>query len=337
MLPHVPINEMLALRSGLLLARLRKIGKRLPVKRIFLGLMFALLALPAFAQTSLLPTLERLRPLYPTPMSPAQLGDYLNRVAWEHRSEGWGLHRKTGGSRCPSPKSGDVSCDILVHNPTGGVFDVLIDGTGAGVPYWRYIGPCAPAPGGGCEVFVPPTRPTGAPDPADLVVDFGPGQGTWVLNDGTSYHQLHTLSPGAVATGDMDRSGIDEVILDFGPGSGVWVWANNVAWWQLHTLSATTIVTADLDGNGFKDVILDFPGSGIWVYANNQTWGRLHMQNATRIVAGNIDGVGGDDLIIEFPGQGIWTYRNNSAWFKLHDQNAQAIATGDIDGNGWDE
>jgi hypothetical protein len=117
-------------------------------------LTLSLWALPALAQTSLLPTLERIRPEYPNPWtSPAQVGEYLNRVAWEHRAEGWGLLRKTGGTRCPAPQGVEVACDILIHQPTQQHFDVLIDGSVTGTPTWQPIGPCDPGfTFGGCDM-----------------------------------------------------------------------------------------------------------------------------------------------------------------------------------------
>ena len=54
------------------------------VRRIAIVLILSLAAVPAlaFAQTSLLPTLERIRPQYPSPWaSLAQVGEFLNRVA----------------------------------------------------------------------------------------------------------------------------------------------------------------------------------------------------------------------------------------------------------------
>lgn len=119
------------------------------------------LATPAAAQTSLLPTLEQLRVEYPTPMSPEQLGEYLNRVAWEHRSEGWGLLEKGGGHRCPAPQGVDISCDILIHEPSIHHFDVLIDSEGAAIPAWRDVGPCVLGPSSGCTMknYVPPVNP----------------------------------------------------------------------------------------------------------------------------------------------------------------------------------
>jgi hypothetical protein len=107
---------------------------------------------PARAQTSVLSTLERFRAEYPTPMSPSQLGELLNRVAWEHRAAGWGLLRKTGGSRCPAPQGVEVACDILIHAPTIIHYDVLIDAEGAAIPTWRDAGPCVLGPSSGCEM-----------------------------------------------------------------------------------------------------------------------------------------------------------------------------------------
>ena len=72
----------------------------------------------ATAQTSLQPTLEQLRPQYPTPMSPAQLAELLDRTAWIHRAEGWGLLRKDTGNRCPLSNGVPISCDFLFHLPS---------------------------------------------------------------------------------------------------------------------------------------------------------------------------------------------------------------------------
>jgi len=123
------------------------------VRRIAIVLIISLGAVPAlaFAQTSLLPTLQRIRPEYPTPMAPAQLAEYLNRVAWEHRAEGWGLLRKDFGNRCPAPQGVDVACDILVHFPTAWHFDVIVDAGGASSPAWIDKGACNPATSG-CEM-----------------------------------------------------------------------------------------------------------------------------------------------------------------------------------------
>lgn len=109
----------------------------------------------------LLPTLQAFRADYPTPMSSAQQAELLNRVAFQHRTEGWGLLRKLGGSRCPAPQGVDVACDILVNEPSIWHFEVLIDPGGAGKPVWRDVGPCVLGPSSGCDIarFVEPIAP----------------------------------------------------------------------------------------------------------------------------------------------------------------------------------
>jgi len=75
---------------------------------------------------SVLQTLECLRRGYPHPMSAGHRGSLLNATAWAHRGEGWGMHAKSGGNLCPQPNTGrSISCDLLVHGPTGAVYDVL--------------------------------------------------------------------------------------------------------------------------------------------------------------------------------------------------------------------
>jgi hypothetical protein len=96
---------------------------------------------------SVLETMVRLRKEYPAwdendpkPLSHLQLGELLNRVAWAHRSEGWGLHKKTHGHRCMTPAGTEVSCDLLVHGPTQQVYDMLIDADGKAEPTFGHVG-----------------------------------------------------------------------------------------------------------------------------------------------------------------------------------------------------
>lgn len=141
------------------------------------GLVWASTALAQPA--SLLPTVQAIRAQYPTPMSEAQRGEFLNRIAWQHRAEGWGLLRKDGGSRCPAPQGVTVACDILIHAPSVRHFDVLIDGEGKATPDWADVGPCVLGPSSGCEMarFVAPVAPSGQdpPVPPDAPQPPDPG------------------------------------------------------------------------------------------------------------------------------------------------------------------
>ena len=143
--------------------------------RKLLGVMLSVFfATSATAQpvVSLLPTVQQIRAEYPTPMSPAQVGELLNRVAWQHRAEGWGLLKKTGGNRCPAPQGVEISCDILIHAPTVRHFDVLSDVEHGATPVWNDVGPCVPGPASGCSMdrFVAPTGtpPGGGTDIEEL-------------------------------------------------------------------------------------------------------------------------------------------------------------------------
>jgi hypothetical protein len=131
-------------------------------KLLFVCMLFAV---PVSAQTSLLPTVERLRAEYPAQMSREQVGALLNRIAWEHRNEGWGLLKKTGGSRCPVAPGIEASCDILVHAPSVRHFDVLSDSEAAAKPVWRDVGPCVLGPSSGCDIknFLAPVQPANEP------------------------------------------------------------------------------------------------------------------------------------------------------------------------------
>lgn len=121
---------------------------------------------------SLLPTLEELRLNYPTPIMKSQLGQLLNEVAWKHRSLGWGLAAKSVGEYTTQPHTGTkVSRDLLIHQPTQLMYDVLQDVTnGVAKPMWGapldadlpWVGPVDPI---GPNPDLPPEWPSEAPYP----------------------------------------------------------------------------------------------------------------------------------------------------------------------------
>lgn len=63
----------------------------------------------------------------------AQLGALLNRVAWAHRAEGFGLSRKDFGNHTESP-AGPIAVDILHRRSDNLLWDVIVD---AGSPTSR--------------------------------------------------------------------------------------------------------------------------------------------------------------------------------------------------------
>lgn len=95
---------------------------------------------PGGQPTSLLSDLEEERVKYSTPMTSQELSNLLNAVAWKNQANGWGLLSKTSGNRCPFA-SGDISCDILFHKPSGLHYDVLTDAENKADPTWSLVGP----------------------------------------------------------------------------------------------------------------------------------------------------------------------------------------------------
>ncbi|PYR52806.1 MAG: hypothetical protein DMF89_01380 [Acidobacteria bacterium] len=232
-------------------------------------------AAPAFAQTSLQPTLEQLRPEYPTPMSPAQLAELLDRVAWLHRSEGWGLLRKDTGNRCPLSNGVPVSCDFLFHLPSRQGFDVLIRSDTDAVPAWQ--GPVDLSTEVSRFIFpIPPPGGENGPEPASVGDLDGDGRADLVWRNtstGAVNGILGNGQAGTIAAGIP----LSWQIIDLGDVNGDHradlVWWNTqtgeVSVWLMNgaTVLQTAIVASgvpltwqivgvgDLDGDGKADLV----------------------------------------------------------------------------------
>ena len=126
----------------------------------------------AFAQTPA-EALATYRQQYPTPMATAaQIGELLNRVAWEFRASGMKLLGKAGGANCPMPNGKPISCDYLVHGPSLTGHDVFQDAGPGGltrpVPFTWGPGPedLAGAISSGARTVVDPILPDSVNDPS---------------------------------------------------------------------------------------------------------------------------------------------------------------------------
>ena len=142
------------------------------MKTWIVGGLVLLCAGSASAQQHLFGAVVAARARYGTPMPPAQISDLLNRVAWDHRSDGWGLLAKPSGHNCPFART-DIACDILVHAPSATHWDVLADQEGAARPVFNNAGPIdlsrfvAPIDPGGTSP-PPPVPPVLPPPPAGV-------------------------------------------------------------------------------------------------------------------------------------------------------------------------
>jgi hypothetical protein len=182
--------------------------------------------------------------------------------------------------------------------------------------------------------------------PTELVVNRGPLDGIWMLDNNTTWEQISTLRGETVVRGDMDGDGIDDVIVDFGLGDetrdGLWAWRNGV-WVELPgNLTPRHLAVGDLDCSGQDDLIADFGSSGIQALMNNgNVWRVLHGLPSEGMVIGDIDGscaAGGDDLILDFgPAYGLHVFKNNTTYQMLTHLSPERMVTGDLDCSGKDD
>jgi uncharacterized delta-60 repeat protein len=177
---------------------------------------------------------------------------------------------------------------------------------------------------------------TTAVPPEDLVIDFGPGYGIWLLS-GSGWSQPHGDNPEAMIRADLDGNLVDDLIVDFGSPLGVWSWMNRSAWIQLHGLSPIQMAAGDLDGNGRDEALFSFKDAGTWIWCNNASWSQLHALNPTSIVTADLDDSGRDEVILDFPGAGVWIYGHTASWRLLHPFGATAIVAADLDNNTRDD
>ena len=176
----------------------------------------------------------------------------------------------------------------------------------------------------------------------DLLANRGTG-GLWKFLNNQDWIKIPTpgnLPATAIATGDLDGDGFDEVIASF--SSGLFARYGNT-WTRLRTNRPLHVITADLDGNGQDDIVADFGGLGLFVWRNNVgPWVRtrpnaLPATTVTQgLFAGDLDGNGREDVVAIF-GNVLWG-RYQGSWRVLHrTQKPLRVAVGDLDGNGKDD
>lgn len=115
---------------------------------------------PGTEPASLISDLRTERNKYGATLTEAELGKLLNAVAWKNKDAGWVLLGKDSGANCPAPSGDEISCDILLHEPTLYGYDVLRDAEGDAEPTWN--GPDPYIPGfiqNGSRTIVRPIAP----------------------------------------------------------------------------------------------------------------------------------------------------------------------------------
>ena len=90
---------------------------------------------------NLIETVRQVRAKYGPQMSHDECALLCNEVAWRHRASGWGLSRKTGGTRGRLPNGTEIAHDILHHAPSNELVDMLTAAGAESAPAWQPVGP----------------------------------------------------------------------------------------------------------------------------------------------------------------------------------------------------
>lgn len=134
------------------------------------------------AMDNLLASVQDERKKYGAMMSDDECARLCNAVAWRHRASGWGLSGKRSGTRGRLPNGTEVAHDVLHHQPSHMLFDVLIGAGAQATPTWTELGVqqnltdrpwIAPIDPGGTPPEPKPMPPLPLPTPATpSVVDL---------------------------------------------------------------------------------------------------------------------------------------------------------------------
>jgi hypothetical protein len=89
----------------------------------------------------LIDTVRQVRGTFGATLSHEECALLCNEVAWRHRAGGWGLSRKTGGTRGRLPNGTEIAHDILHHQPTNQLVDILTAAGAESTPAWQPVGP----------------------------------------------------------------------------------------------------------------------------------------------------------------------------------------------------
>jgi len=180
-------------------------------------------------------------------------------------------------------------------------------------------------------------------DGDDLFLDFGADGLGLYLND-TSVVILTPLSPIAMASGDVDNSGQDDVVLSF-DAFGTIVFKNfSLPIVTLDSSAAEMLAVVDMDNNGEDDIIASFaPGTGpggtggLFFSMNQGPLTFVANVRAEQVVFGNFDGINGDDVLFDLGPDGLWLLKNNINAQLLTTLSPVAMASGDMDSSGQDD
>jgi FtsP/CotA-like multicopper oxidase with cupredoxin domain len=183
-------------------------------------------------------------------------------------------------------------------------------------------------------------------DGDDLLLDFGIDGLSSYMNDTVVSAPLTTESPLAMAVGDMDNSGADDVVLSFTAFGTVLVPNFDLgAVSILDPTPAEVLELGDIDGNEEDDIVASFavgngPGAtgGIFVARNQGALSLLTTFPAELLTSGDYDDSGQDDLVADLGStMGLWVYLNDATTQQLTPLSPEAMSTGDVDSNGSDD
>lgn len=119
---------------------------------------------------NLLSTIQDVRNKFGATMNDDECALLCNEVAWKHRTTGWGVSGKTSGTRGHLPNGTEIAHDVLHHQPTNTIIDILVGAGAQSTPTWNVLGPQTNLQGRPWVAPVDPasfgTKPTPSPAPA---------------------------------------------------------------------------------------------------------------------------------------------------------------------------